>query len=135
MAAAIIEFDPLPNAVRSAAQNHDLGPRLGVRFVFVFVGGIEVRREGFEFRRAGIDALEHRGHAVAGALQPHRSRCRSPDLCQLLIARPVSLHFAQQFLGSRLNGHSRGTPVHRRQLFNLLDEPRIDFRQLTNLLG
>src|SRR5216684_8532122 len=104
MAAAIIEFDSLANAVRSAAKDHDFWTRLSVRFVFVFVGGIEVRRERFKFRRAGIDALEHRGHAVTRALQAHGSGRRSPDLRQLLIAGSVALHLAQQFLRSRLDG-------------------------------
>ncbi len=46
----------------------------------------------------------------------------------------MALHFAQQFLRSSLNGNSRRAPVHRRQFFNLLDEPGIDLRQLADFL-
>src|SRR5260370_35498855 len=89
MAAAIVEFDSLPDAIRPAAENHNLWPRLGVGFVFVFVGGIEVRRERFGFRGAGNDALEHRRLAVAGALQTNGSGMCSSDLRQLVIAPSV----------------------------------------------
>jgi len=46
----------------------------------------------------------------------------------------MALHLAQQFLRSRFDGDGRRAPVHRRQLFNLLDKPGIDLRQLTNFL-
>ncbi len=113
VAAAIIKFDSLPNAVWTAAQNHNLGPCMGVGLVFVFVGGIEVRRERFKFRRASIDALEHGSHPVARSLQAHGSGSGSPDLRQLLVAGSVSLYFTQKLLRSGFHGHSRGAPVHR----------------------
>ncbi len=58
VAAAVIELDSLADAVGSAAQNHDLFAIVGVGFAGGFVGGIEIRREAFEFGRAGIDAIE-----------------------------------------------------------------------------
>src|SRR5437667_320392 len=132
MTAAIIEFDSLSDAIRATAQNHDLGPRLGVGFVFVFVRGIQVRRERLEFRGAGIDAFENRSNAVARALQPHGSGSRSPNLRQLFITGSVSLRLAQQFLRSRLHGHCRRSPVHGRQFLYLLDDPGIDLRHLAD---
>src|SRR5260370_12273161 len=105
MGAAITELDSLPNAIRSAAQNHDFWARLGVRFVFVFVSGIEVRRERFKFRRAGIDALEHRGYTVSRALQAHGSGRRSPNLRPLPIPRSLAPPPAQPILPTRLYHH------------------------------
>ena len=63
--AAVVELDALADAVRSAAEDHDLalGRRRGL--AFLFVGGIQVGRGGGEFRRAGVDALVHRTHALA----------------------------------------------------------------------
>jgi hypothetical protein len=58
VAAAIIELDPLADAVRTAAENDD--PLLVARrrqFVFDFVGAVVIRRVGFELGRTGIDAL------------------------------------------------------------------------------
>ena len=134
MAAAIIEFDSLADAIRATAQNHDLGPRLGVGFVLVLVRGIQVRRERLEFRGAGIDAFENRSNAVARALQPHGSGRRSPNLRQLFITGSVALRLAQQFFRSGLHGYSRRAPVHGRQFLDLLDEPGIDLGQLADFL-
>ncbi|MBA7468683.1 hypothetical protein ES707_03935 [subsurface metagenome] len=66
MAAAIVELDALADAVRPAAEDDDL---LAIRRrAFIsrvagerrLIGRIHVGRGGGEFRRAGIDPLEHR---------------------------------------------------------------------------
>ena len=67
--AAIIELNPLPDAVRTTAQDNDLLTIRGLAFAFGrakawgFIGGIHIRRFGFELRGAGIDAFEHGAHA------------------------------------------------------------------------
>ena len=64
VAAAVVELNSLPDAVGPAAENDDfllVGRR---RFVFVFVGRVEIRREALEFRGAGVHALVDRHHAV-----------------------------------------------------------------------
>ena len=43
VAAAVIELNSLPDAIRAAAENHDFGARLSVGFVFILVGGIQDR--------------------------------------------------------------------------------------------
>ena len=53
--AAIIEFNALADAVRAAAQNHDLALVALAPFVLIAIGGVVVGRVSFEFRRAGID--------------------------------------------------------------------------------
>ncbi len=53
--AAVVELDALADAVRPAAEDHDLAFRVGATLVLVAVGGVVVRRVGFEFRRAGVD--------------------------------------------------------------------------------
>ncbi len=62
MHAAVIEFDPLADPVRPAAQDHDLLPvgRLGL--ALLFIGGVEIGRVGLEFGGTGIHALEDRQH-------------------------------------------------------------------------
>ena len=40
-----------------------------LRFVFLFVGRIEIRREGFKLRAARIDALEDRNDAETFAIR------------------------------------------------------------------
>ena len=134
MAAAIIKLDALPDAVGATAENHDLEAGLRIGFVFVLVSGIEVRCEGFEFRGAGVHALEDRSNAVARSLQAHGSGGGAPDLSELFVARPVALHFAQQIFRRGLHGDSCGAAVHGRQFLDLLDEPGINLRQIANFL-
>ena len=69
MDAAIIELNPLPDAVGAAAKDNDF---LAVRWrTFAFrlakcrglIGRIHIRRFRLKLRRAGIDAFEYRTHA------------------------------------------------------------------------
>ena len=72
VAAAVIELDALPDAVRAAAEDHDFLAIARVGFVFRFVARIKIGREAFKFRRAGIHAIEHRGDAEFLAARAHR---------------------------------------------------------------
>ena len=47
------------------AEHHDLAPIRGRGLAFFLIGGIEVGRGGRKLGRAGVDALEYRGDAVA----------------------------------------------------------------------
>src|SRR5215470_2780712 len=114
VAAAIVEFNALPDAVRTAAQNHDFGALLRIRLILVFVTRIEIWREGLEFGGAGVDALKNRRNAVARALQANGSRSGAPYLRQLLVARAVALYFAKQFFGRSLYGDGSCAPFHGR---------------------
>ena len=53
--ATVVEFDPLADAIRPAAQNHDFTLAAFAPFVLVPIGRIIIRGVGFEFRSAGID--------------------------------------------------------------------------------
>ena len=73
VAAAIVELDALADAVRAAAEDHDLllvgrrglvGGRAGERRL---VGRIHVGGGRGELGGAGVDALEHRPHAERAA--------------------------------------------------------------------
>ena len=69
VAAAVVELDALPDAVRAAAEDHDLLPRRRIGLALLLVGAVEVRRERLELRRAGVDALVGRLEPV---LEPRR---------------------------------------------------------------
>ena len=75
--AAIIELDPLPDPVRSAAQDDDLLAVARLRLAFGlakaggFVGRIHIGRFRLEFGGAGVDALEHRADAQFVAQLAH----------------------------------------------------------------
>ena len=73
MAAAIVELDPLPDPVRTAAEDDDLFALRRVGFAsdladeWSLVGRIHVSRGRGELGGAGVDALEHRLNAEASA--------------------------------------------------------------------
>ena len=107
VAAAIIEFDALADAIRPAAENDDplAAFRLGGHFVFVLVRRVVVRRVGFELGGAGIDRLErgddfsphsigahfHFGRvATAPPIADRKSRIAWPvETAQSLAHRPI----------------------------------------------
>ena len=78
--AAVVELDALADAVRAAAEDEDLLALAGIRLAgrgvleLVLVGGVEVRREGLEFRRAGVDALVDRMDRRLFAPRRHHRR-------------------------------------------------------------
>ncbi len=57
VAAAVVELDALPDAVRPRAEDHHLAAVGGRGLVLFLVSRVEVRREGLELRAAGVDAL------------------------------------------------------------------------------
>ena len=69
--AAVVELDALADAVRPAAQDHDLRCVGRLRLALLLVGGVHVGGGGGELGRAGVDALEHRAHAQRVAARAH----------------------------------------------------------------
>ena len=72
MHAAVVEFNALADAVRTAAKDHDFFPVSRLRFAFFVVSRIHVRRIGGEFAGAGIDALVDRPHIEFAAQRTDR---------------------------------------------------------------
>ena len=80
MAAAVIELDSLPDAVRPRSENDDLGLVGRRRLVLFVIGRIEIRRHRFEFGGAGIHQFEDRLDAFAPRAVPSpASRRRGPS--------------------------------------------------------
>ncbi len=93
VAAAIVELDALADAVGAAAEDHDFLAIAGVGFVFRFVARIEIRREAFEFGRAGVHAIEHGGDAELLAARAHGVCIGSEQLAQARVGNSVALGF------------------------------------------
>ena len=55
MDAAVVEFDALADAIGATTEDDDLLFVGSAGFVFISVGGVEIRGEGLEFCGAGID--------------------------------------------------------------------------------
>src|SRR5690348_13027159 len=98
MAAAIIELDPLPDAVGPAAQNHDFSPAGGVGFALRLVTGVEIRREAFELRCASVHTAEHGLNTHLLAFRAYRRFIRAPSLGELRIGNSAALSSRDQLL-------------------------------------
>ena len=86
MDAAVVELDPLPDAVGAAAEDHDfLFVGIADFVELVVVRGIIVRRVGFELGGAGVD------EAVGGVETQFRTKIPDILFCQrFLFRRPSS---------------------------------------------
>ena len=140
VAAAVIELDSLPDAIRTAAENDDLLAVGRRRFVFFFVGRVEIRREAFELGRAGIDALVDRADAARVALLVDQVRGAAsvlhlPQVREPLVGEAHALEFAQ-FVARRLRPSCAPSVCAwaSRNVLQLVQEPGIDLRQVMHLL-
>ena len=130
MDAAVVELDSLPDPVRAAAEDYDLAPIVGRRFVLALVSRIEIRREGLEFGAAGIDRFMDRRDAE---FAPAHRDCGFGDALQLSdppIGKAHRFGLAQELGIERI---SRDPRLGRDDFGDRVDEPRIDLGQLMNL--
>ena len=130
MAAAIIEFDSLADPVGTAAENDDFLPIAGRSLVFFFVGGIEVWRVRLEFGCARVYTLVHRHDAVITTLACDFARFRVDQTRDARIGKSRSLSLAQKFRRQRSQRVLRKLFDEIRDFLQLIQEPRIDMRQL-----
>ena len=123
---AVVELDPLPDAVRSRAEDDDPVPGGGADLVLLLVGRVVVGRERLELGRAGVDGLERRPHAEGEALAADLRRARPAQVGQLVVGEAQALGppeagpIEERGVDDRLPG--------RRDAADLLDEPRVDTR-------
>ena len=96
VAAAVVEFDSLPDAVGPAAQDQNLAAIGGLALVLLFVGGVEVGRVGLELSRAGVHSFENSFQALLQAARAHLVRRGLPESGQMLVGKAGALGFAQQ---------------------------------------
>ena len=134
VAAAVVELEPLPDAVRAAAENDDLRLVGRVRLVAPLVRAVHVRRERLELGRAGVDALERRDELLFDAPLANRRLGHAVDGGDLTVAEPRALQRAQKIGRQLAELLHAGDAPQLGDLAELLKEPRIDVRQLVQLL-
>ena len=135
--AAVIELDPLPDPVGTAAKDHDLLPaRLLDRLVVLAVGGVIVRRIGFELARTGIDQTVNRQDAQGFARLVDGNLVGMQCECDLPVGVTELLDLAEQGgIGLQLFQRARSEDLvfEIRQLADRTEEPGIDLGQFTDL--
>src|SRR5579872_1305365 len=138
VAAAVIEFNSLPYAIGSAAQDDYFLFRSWRRLVLFFIGGIEIRREALEFGGASIDTLVHRLNAMLLSLVANFVQIaftiKTPGCSQPSVGKSHSLGFAQHVGRDRLHGMFLQLKLHVINFFELVEEPGIDRSHLGQLL-
>ena len=95
MAAAIVELDPLPDAVGPAAEDDDLLPVGGLRLVLGIIGRIHVGGGRGEFGGTGVDALEHRTHGELVAMLAHLVFRQLDEFAEPLVREAHGLQLLQ----------------------------------------
>ena len=106
--AAVVELDPLPDAVRTAAEDDDLAlARVGLRLALGLVRRVEVRRVRHELGGARVDARVDGARAPArGAARARRPRSRPLSAAIWRSLKPRRL-YARSCVGRRSRRASR----------------------------
>ena len=112
MHAAVVELDPLADAVRAAAEDHHLAARFRLDLTlrrhqlqaavvvqalqWPLVGGVVVRRGRGELSGAGVDCLEHGADAQPLAVGPHLQLMATDSPGDLAIGEAQLLELQQR---------------------------------------
>src|SRR2546422_10477933 len=132
--AAVVELDALADAIRSAAEDDDLRLRVRIRLARRFVRAVQIRRERLELRRARVDALVHRRQAHRRPSISDRRLRRVECERELFIAKTGALQAAHVVGREAVETSVRGRAPHGGNLGELAQEPRIDLRDLVDLV-
>ena len=139
MHTAVVEFDALPDPVRTGSENQHLRP-VGLRSHLrlcrrvEFVAGVVIRGLRLELGRAGIDGLEHRMNVEALPQRPHTGLAGEfrPQRGDLAVRQSAVLGPPQQFPIEHGRLEQFRTQAH--QAIDLFNKPGINSRGLGDLL-
>ncbi len=139
MATAIVEFDPLPDAVGAAAEDDDLFTAGGVRLAHLaarqrtFVGRIHIRGRRRKLGRACVDSLVDREHPERPPPARHFQCGEACEVGEPRIRKAHRLQLAERAL--RLGQSvSADLGLNVDNLLQARDEPRIDSAKSVDLL-
>ncbi len=132
--AAVIELDPLADAVGATPQHHDLLAPGRVRFALFLVGGVQVGGIGCEFRGAGIHALVHRPHLERMAALAHLALGRGKQGGEAPVGKAVALEGEQRPHVEVFQALPFQFPFLPHQVLDLRQKPGIDVRIALDLL-
>ena len=131
--AAVVELDPLTDAIGPASEDDDLAPIARLRLALVLVGRIEIGRMRDELRGAGIDALVDGADPQTMALIPNRLLGRLPERSDAGIGEAELFGGPKQSIALRL-GRPRQVRLRDRDLLEVAQEPGVDARPVVDLL-
>ncbi len=128
VAAAVVELDPLADAVGAAPEDHDLPAARRLRLAFPLVGRVEVRRVGLELGGAGVDPLVDRLDLLGRATLPHLGLGGAGELRQAHVGEARALGLPEALAGERRTSAGLGLDplleIH--DLLELREKPGVD---------
>ncbi len=125
--AAVVELDPLADAVRTATENHHALALGDIGLALVLVGRIEVRRVGVEFGATGIDSLVDRQNLVLHPHPTHAGFAYVPKFGEAAV-REAHLFRVPQDAGAFVRARHREFRLHLDDFVELAQEPGVDPR-------
>ena len=134
MATAVVELQPLADTVRPAAKDDDFLARRRIGFAFLLERAVHIRREGLELGGAGIDPLVSGTQTCFDPGLAHGALVAAKDHAEVTIAEPCALERPQQVRRHAAQAYEACRPAELDDLRELRQEPRIDLRELVNLL-
>ncbi len=129
---AVVEFDALADAVRAAAEDHDLLAVGRVGLALFIVGRVHIGRVGGELGRAGVDPLVHRADAQRVAALAHLLVGAVHQEGQAAVREALLLELVQGRLVDRLELLGVQPKFDVDDLLDLHQEPRVDLGQLVH---
>ena len=129
MHGGIIEFHSLPYPDRSASEHDYFLFIADYRFVFFFVGGIEIRNVTVEFACAGVYHLIYGDYALLLAEGTHFLFGTFPAFCDICVAEAHTFGFSQNVSVEGVVNKSR-FEVH--DVLELIEEQHIYLRKIEN---
>ena len=133
MDAAVVELDALTDAVRTAAEHHDLPAVGGFGLALLLVGGVEVGGVGRKFGGAGVDALVDGTDAHRQAGGADLGLLRARQLGKASVGEALALE--EEHVGLRERGERIAAELvlGLDDLADLIEEPRIDGGEFVEL--
>ena len=102
MHTAVVKFNPLANTVGSAAEDDDFLFISDDRLIFIAVGGVVIRSEGFKFSSAGIDQAVGGNHSFSFALGADFVLADTFGVGDLVVGEPRRLALRRSMVASWL---------------------------------
>ncbi len=132
--AAVVELHPLPDPIRSAAQDHDARRAAARRLALLVVAAVEVGRARRELAGAGVDHLVHGTNVELPAARAHGALALTAQRAELDVGESHPLHAAHR-PGRRVGSES---PAYHRSASTSSsisrEEPGIDPRHVVDLV-
>src|SRR3990167_1426878 len=128
--AAVVELDALADAVRPAAEDHDLVAARRRRLALFLVGRIHIGGVADELGGAGVDALVHRQHFQLVAVATQALLGDAEQLGQTDVGETLALELVHQIAVDADQTQGLDLFLVLDQVFNLHQEPLVDAGQL-----